>query len=171
MHIRRAVHDYERWLATMLRLLPADIKRKHALMREDKFSFFRGTFFRWAQQWQSWRPEVGTAPRVVSVGDLHVANFGTWRDGEGRLVWGVNDLDEAWQLPYTNDLVRLTTSAAIAGEQQALSLEDADVADAILDGYQAGLDFGGRPFVLAEHNSALQAMAIARFKDAKAFWR
>ena len=21
---------------------------------------------------------------------------GTWRDQEGRLIWGVNDLDEAW---------------------------------------------------------------------------
>jgi len=36
---------------------------------------------------------------VLAVGDLHVENFGTWRDAEGRLIWGVNDFDEAWRLP------------------------------------------------------------------------
>ena len=28
------------------------------------------------------------APQVLSVGDLHLENFGTWRDADGRLVWG-----------------------------------------------------------------------------------
>lgn len=39
----------------------------------------------------------------MAVGDLHVENFGTWRDIEGRLVWGVNDFDEAHPLSYAND--------------------------------------------------------------------
>src|SRR5260370_32652719 len=47
---------------------------------------------------------------VLAVGDLHVENFGTWRDAEGRLTWGVNDFDEAYPLPYTIDLARLATS-------------------------------------------------------------
>jgi uncharacterized protein (DUF2252 family) len=170
MHIRQAVRDYERWLGSIVRLLPADIRRKHALMRENKFKFFRGTFFRWAQQWQEWCPEVGTAPRVVAVGDLHIETFGTWRDVEGRLVWGVNDLDEAWRLPYTSDLVRLTASALIAGDERALSLKGSDIADAIVEGYQAGLEAGGNPFVLAEHHAALRTMAIARLRDAKGYW-
>jgi uncharacterized protein (DUF2252 family) len=25
-----------------------------------------------------------------------VENFGAWRDVEGRLIWGINDFDEAW---------------------------------------------------------------------------
>ena len=54
-------------------------------------------------------------PKVLAVGDLHIENFGTWRDSEGRLVWGVNDFDETWRLPYTQDLVRLTTSTLIGG--------------------------------------------------------
>jgi uncharacterized protein (DUF2252 family) len=36
-----------------------------------------------------------------------VNSFGTWRDLEGRLCWGVDDFDESYWLPYTNDLVRL----------------------------------------------------------------
>ena len=27
-------------------------------------------------------------------------NFGTWRDADGRLVWGVNDFDEAAVMPW-----------------------------------------------------------------------
>ncbi len=46
--------------------------------------------------------EVARAPQIVAVGDLHVGSFGTWRDGEGRLCWGVDDFDEAYPLPYTN---------------------------------------------------------------------
>jgi uncharacterized protein (DUF2252 family) len=56
--------------------------------------------------------QLADAPQVLAVGDLYTENFGTWRDAEGRLVWGVNDLDEAHPLPYTNDLVRLATRAA-----------------------------------------------------------
>ena len=171
MHIRQAVRDYERWLRGILRLETADIRRKHVLMRQDKFSFFRGTFFRWAQQWPKWCPAIATAPHVVAVGDLHVENFGTWRDTEGRLVWGVNDLDEAWRMPYTSDLVRLTVSAMIAGEERALSLGKVRVSRAILNGYRAGLTAGGKPFVLAERYSALRSMAIARLKNAKGYWQ
>jgi len=41
-------------------------------------------------------------------------NFGTWRDGDGRLVWGVNDFDEAAVMPYPLDLVRLAASIRLA---------------------------------------------------------
>jgi hypothetical protein len=47
----------------------------------------------------------------MAVGDLHLENFGIWRDAEGRLVWGVNDFDEAHPMAFTNDLVRLAVSA------------------------------------------------------------
>jgi len=32
---------------------------------------------------------------------------------EGRLSWGVDDFDESYPLPYTNDLVRLAASVRI----------------------------------------------------------
>ena len=57
---------------------------------------------------------------MLAVGDIHVENFGTWRDAEGRLVWGVNDFDEAARMPYAIDIVRLATSAVLA-EVQGIS--------------------------------------------------
>jgi uncharacterized protein (DUF2252 family) len=169
--ILRATRDYEAWLGTQLRLLPADMALKHEAMRVSPFAFFRGSFFRWAKQWKLWCPQVANAPRVLAVGDPHVENFGTWRDAEGRLIWGVNDFDEAWRLPYTSDLVRLSASAILASRERALSSPEASLPDTILQGYRACLEADGQPFVLAEHHAPLRAMALARLKDAQTYWR
>jgi hypothetical protein len=107
---------------------------------------------------------------VLAVGDLHVENFGTWRDAEGRLVWGVNDFDEAWPLPYTNDLVRLATSALVAIDYHDLGLEPKRAVSAILDGYREALEGGGHAFVLAEHHTELRDMAVERLRDPQRFW-
>src|SRR5262245_32358222 len=56
------------------------------------------------------RSDLTDAPRLLAVGDLHVENFRTWRDAEGRLVWGVNDFDEVAEMPYAVDLVRLVAA-------------------------------------------------------------
>jgi Uncharacterized protein conserved in bacteria (DUF2252) len=169
--IHRATLGYEGWLGSQLRVARGDLRFKHAAMRETAFAFFRASFFRWAQGWKVWCPDLVTAPRVIGVGDLHIANFGTWRDQDGRLVWGVNDFDEAWPLPYTNDLLRLTTSALLAGREQGLALNDERVAGAILDGYTEALEMSGGPFVLAEHHEWLRELALARISDAKTFWQ
>ena len=57
------------------------------------------------------------APQVLCVGDLHLENFGTWRDADGRFVWGVNDFDEAAAMPFVLDLVRLATSIRLAPDR------------------------------------------------------
>src|SRR5262245_20146622 len=103
--IRKATEAYESWLARYVSLIPADLKLKHERMAESPFPFLRATFYRWRQLWPESCPDLDAAPKVLGVGDLHVENFGTWRDHEGRLIWGVNDFDEACVLPYTNDLV------------------------------------------------------------------
>src|SRR5437868_13651106 len=76
----------------------------------DPFSFFRATYYRWTQQFDALDRSLSKAPVVLAVGDLHLENYGTWRDALGRLAWGINDFDEAFPLPYTNDLLRLATS-------------------------------------------------------------
>jgi len=104
--------------------------------------------------------------RVLAVGDLHVENFGTWRDIEGRLIWGINDFDEAAKLPYTNDLIRLAASALLSG----LSCDGKAGVAAILEGYRAGAAAGGRPFALAEDHPALRKMAVHRLHDPEVYW-
>ena len=69
-----------------------------------------------AQVWPKVCPELAKGPQLLAVGDLHVENFGTWRDAEARVVWGINDVDEAHVAAWPNDLVRLirATTAPIA---------------------------------------------------------
>jgi hypothetical protein len=147
-----------------------DLEHKHARMAENPFVFLRGTFYRWAQQWRVMCGAAAEAPTVLAVGDLHVENFGTWRDVEGRLVWGVNDVDEACVLPYTQDLIRLATSAVLAVRQGHFALQAREACDAILDGYIASLERGGRPLVLAERRRWLRQIALSELRDPKQFW-
>lgn len=107
--IAEATRSYEQWMRAALPVVEAALRVKHQQMREDTFFFFRGTYYRWAQLWPVVCKDLTKAPTVLAVGDLHVGSFGTWRDAEGRLCWGVDDFDEAYPLPYTNDLVRLGT--------------------------------------------------------------
>jgi len=169
--IQEATADYETWLAGYTPLVPLDLAEKHARMAADRFAFFRATYYRWAQQWSELSADVATAPAVLAVGDLHIENFGTWRDSEGRLVWGINDFDEAFTLPYTNDLVRLATSALLAIESDHLALRPRPACAALLAGYRAELEAGGRPFVLTEDHPWLRRVANRRLRDAARFWK
>jgi Uncharacterized protein conserved in bacteria (DUF2252) len=170
MGVRESTRDYENWLARTIPLVRADLDRKHRLMAADPFSFLRATFYRWAQLWPEVCRELAQAPAVLSVGDLHVENFGTWRDAEGRLIWGVNDFDETVTLPYTQDLVRLGTSVLLAVEEARISVSARRACAAVLEGYAESLRRGGGPAVLAEHYRWLRDLAIARLKDQRPFW-
>ncbi|MFY9615170.1 MAG: DUF2252 family protein [Candidatus Dormiibacterota bacterium] len=168
--IAGATRAFERWLGQQVDLVRVDLDYKHELMAADPFVFLRGTFYRWAQVWPEVMPEDAAAPRLNAVGDLHVENFGTWRDVEGRLVWGINDLDEADLMPYTIDLVRLATSARMATAEGHLSLPGREAASAILAGYAECLDAGGLPFVLAERDRWLRRIAWNDLRDPTRFW-
>ena len=140
-------------------------------MRESAFPFLRATFYRWMQVWPEVCPDLVKAPHVLGVGDLHVENFGTWRDVEGRLVWGVNDFDEAAMLPYTNDLVRLAASALLAIGEGHLSLKAKDACAVILDAYRKSLAERGLPFVLEEEHGWLRQIALSELRNPVLFWQ
>lgn len=151
-------------------IIEADLRAKHIVMRGDAFAFFRGTYYRWAQQWPKICAELCGTPTVLAVGDLHIGSYGTWRDAEGRLAWGVDDFDESYPLPYANDLVRLATSVKIAMGSQLLGIGLRDACDAILEGYCHSLASNGRPFVLAEHFEHLEKLGLVAVKPANDFW-
>ena len=111
MNIVKATRKFEEWLCLHTHIVKEDLRFKHKEMACAAFPFLRATFYRWVQVWPETCDEIAKAPRVIAIGDLHVENFGTWRDAEGRLIWGVNDFDEAAVMPYTNDLLRLATSS------------------------------------------------------------
>lgn len=171
MNILKATRNYEGWLSEHLRLDLTHLQKKHENMARDSFVFLRATYYRWAQLFPKVCPNLQDGPKVLAVADLHIENFGTWRDDEGRLVWGVNDFDEAHPLPYANDLVRLATSAYAAVTTNNLHLKLVDVTKAILSGYTEGLARGGSAFVVEENHPALRRMALGHLRDPVRFWK
>jgi hypothetical protein len=169
--IAAASAAYEAWMRKRIDVVDADLKLKHKRMAAAPFMFLRATFYRWVPLWQEACPDLARTPRLLAVGDLHVENFGTWRDAEGRLAWGVNDFDEAFPMPYAIDLVRLATSALLVARHEKLRLAAEEICAALLAGYgEAIASEGGRPFVLEEEHAALRAMAMGEERDPVHFW-
>ncbi len=169
--IVQATADFEKWAGRHVNLIASDVKLKHSLMAQSPFPFFRATFYRWAQWWPIICPQLAQAPQALAVGDLHIENFGTWRDIEGRLIWGVNDFDEAWPAAYTVDVVRLVTSAYLAIQSEHLTLNRKAAFRAIEQGYRDCMAKGGAPFILAEHHRWLRLLALNELRDPVVFWK
>lgn len=170
MNVVKATRQFEEWLAVRTDLVKKDLRLKHSNMKAAVFPFLRATYYRWAQLWPKVCPDLAKGPQVLAVGDLHVENFGTWRDVEGRLIWGVNDFDETYPMAYANDLVRLAVSAHLAGEARHLPIKHKDICDTLIEGYREGLRAGGKPFVLGEQNDWLRKIAESELRDPVHFW-
>jgi hypothetical protein len=169
MDVVAATRAYEDWLGGQLDVVSKDLDRKHKRMRESPFVFLRASYYRWLQRIGALAPDL-VGPELACVGDLHVENFGTWRDSEGRLVWGINDFDESERLPYTYDVARLATSAVLAIGDGTLRVRPRAACDAVLEGYREALATGGRSFVLAGEHDELTSLVEAVLAPGPAAW-
>ncbi|WBO24061.1 DUF2252 family protein [Sphingomonas abietis] len=147
-------------------IVESDLLSKHKRMRKDAFLFLRGTCWRWAETAAHECNDLTHGPAVASIGDAHVGNFGLWRDAEGRLIWGVNDYDEAAILPYRMDITRLVASAMMARGDKDMAGE---LSEAALDGYAAGLA-DPRPYVLEQDHIWLRDIFVATDDERIDFW-
>jgi Uncharacterized protein conserved in bacteria (DUF2252) len=157
---------YEAWLRQQCDVVEKDLAAKRETIKEDPFVFLRGTYFRWAKTIEATCPELKDAPKVLAVGDLHIENFGTWRDADGRLVWGINDFDEAARMAYAFDLVRLVTSARLV---PTMRVPAKAIAAAMLAGYRRGLD-DPRPTLLDEHATWMREFVGTTDEEREKFW-
>jgi len=170
MTLLEATARYEAWLERQVKPVKSALARKHACMSEGPYPFFQATFYRWIELIQRRCSELLQCTALPSIGDFHLENFGTWRDREGRLVWGVMDFDHAWKLPWTHDLLRLCTSISLAAHGGQLKTDPAQAARAVLEGYEQGLISVGRPFVLGEQHEALQALLQGPERNPQQYW-
>ncbi|MFI9105206.1 DUF2252 domain-containing protein [Streptomyces fildesensis] len=103
---------------------PAAFRVKFRKMAASAFAFYRGTaclFYSDLEDGKDNGPYVNKRTgRVWIHGDLHAENFGTYMDANGRLVFNVNDFDEAYVGPFTWDLKRFAASVALIGYTKAL---------------------------------------------------
>jgi uncharacterized protein (DUF2252 family) len=170
--IFESTYAFESWMRKRTDVSKRLLKKKHGEMGEGPFPFLRSTFYRWAEQWPRVCPELAERADdvLLAVGDLHVANFGVWCDSRRRQVWGVNDFDEACELAFTSDLVRLATSALLAAAEAKIDVEASQVCEPLLAGYRAGLRIG-QPVMVTDRYPALLTLTKRTEEDPKTFWK
>jgi hypothetical protein len=165
----KSIAAYESWLRTELGndLVVADLDKKHQKMRSGSCAFLRATYWRWAETILDICPDLSGAPAVLAIGDTHLENFGSWRDIEGRLVWGSNDFDDAAVMPYPLDLARLAASALLANAKGGPSADA--IGNAILGGYRRGLA-NPSPIILERDYKWLRNAVLLSDAERKKFW-
>jgi uncharacterized protein (DUF2252 family) len=116
--------------APLMEADPAAFRVKYRKMAMDPFAFYRGTACLFYADVTS-GPTLGDddwvderSGRIWIHGDLHAENFGTYMNADGRLVFDVNDFDEAYIGHFTWDLQRFAASLALMGWRKALPEED-----------------------------------------------
>lgn len=117
---------------------PSAWRGKFRKMASSPFAFYRGSAaLFYADLSQDEDPFLNEqTSRVWIQGDLHAENFGTYMNGAGKLVFDVNDFDEATLAPFTWDVKRFCTSLALIGYQKALSdIEIRDMVRVAAQGY------------------------------------
>lgn len=167
-----AMCSYEGWRASAIPIVAEDLETKYEKLASSPFVFLRGTYNRFLQQFPCVVSEIAKSPVAVCVGDLHIENFGTWRDRDGRLAWGVNDLDELDLLPFTIDLVRLAASAVLAIRGGHLSAAPPAACETIYAGWRERIEERTqRTFILAERHPHLHRLAAEAFQKPARFAR
>lgn len=108
--------------SSLMKSDPAAFRNKYRKMAADPHSFYRGTaclfYADVTREKDAWVDD--RCAHIWIHGDLHVENFGTYLNSDGRLVFDVNDFDEAYLGHYTWDLQRFAASLALMGWQKAL---------------------------------------------------
>ncbi|WP_264030029.1 DUF2252 domain-containing protein [Cellulosimicrobium sp. SH8] len=126
-------------------LVPLRIGR----MLESPFAFYRGTA---ATMAHDLRDGPRTGVHVVACGDAHVSNFGLFASPERRVLFDLNDFDEASDAPWEWDVKRLAASMYVGGRDKGMTEPDcADAARGAVRGYRETL------------GEALERSALDRF--------
>lgn len=105
-------------LSRLQNLVPVRVGR----MLQSPFAFFRGTAAVMASDLSS---EARTDIFTVCCGDAHIANFGFFASPDRRLIFDLNDFDEAAPAPWEWDVKRLAASVLIGARHNGFSEEQA----------------------------------------------
>lgn len=87
-------------------------------MLESPFAYYRGTAAVMAHDLAADRV---TGQQVVCSGDAHISNFGLYASPERRVLFDLNDFDEASNAPWEWDVKRFAASIVVGGRDSGLS--------------------------------------------------
>ncbi|HJV90833.1 MAG TPA: DUF2252 domain-containing protein [Holophagaceae bacterium] len=92
---------------------PSLLPHRWARMAESPFGFYRGTA---ALMAEDLRPRPAAGLTLTLCGDAHLLNLGAYADADRRLLFDLNDFDEACTGPFEWDLKRLAASFVVGGQ-------------------------------------------------------
>ncbi len=103
-----------------VRLYPKVLAEKKARMLASPHAFFRGSAPLYydilkARGVPAWLK----GPRGWIVGDMHVENIGAFATDDDRVIFDLNDFDEACVAPWAYDVLRLLASVILSGRAVA----------------------------------------------------
>ncbi|MDE0545218.1 DUF2252 domain-containing protein [Microbacterium sp. C7(2022)] len=114
-------------------LVPLRMQR----MLANPFAFYRGTAGLMAADLAA---GTSSGIPVAACGDAHISNFGFYASPERRLVFDLNDFDEAAIAPWEWDVKRLVTSVIIGGRHAGYDPADVHrTAKTAVQGYALAL--------------------------------
>lgn len=117
--------------------LPDLVPVRMGRMLQSPFAFFRGTAAFMAHD-LSTNARCGT--HIVACGDAHISNFGLFASPERRVLFDLNDFDEASLAPWEWDVKRLATSVVVGGRDNGLTEEQCrEAAVSAVRGYRRAL--------------------------------
>ncbi|TNE43129.1 MAG: DUF2252 domain-containing protein [Deltaproteobacteria bacterium] len=104
---------------------PLGAQAKFEKLKTSPFVFFRGTADLF---YQGLAGSDESLPKVLCNGDVHPENFGVMEGPDGKLIFGLNDFDEAHEAPFTWDIKRGATGFLLAAREHGLGKKDSKAA-------------------------------------------
>jgi uncharacterized protein (DUF2252 family) len=124
---RSAVSEVARFNAPVLARHPELLQAKYQRMAESAAAFFRGSDHLFSRDLYELEGDaMRQGVKTTLQGDLHMGNFGTVVQADGKLKFGMVDFDEAIAGPAMLDLKRFSTSIRLVAEENGLSKKEAD---------------------------------------------
>lgn len=139
-------------------LVPELLPERYRRMGVSSFTFFRGTAELMAYDLNH---QASTHIPVVISGDAHLGNFGFFASPERRLVFDLNDFDEAGVNSWERDVKRLLVSVILAGQENDFSAKKIHKAVRhVAKSYRKGIHFSCQRSTLARFYPANDVESI-----------
>ncbi|MBI4861997.1 MAG: DUF2252 family protein [Candidatus Riflebacteria bacterium] len=142
---REALHTLKAIYQDSARYEQGEIHETFLRMSRDALSFFKGAFPVFCEDLNDpkrpWSSEP-RGPQALLLGEAHVMNLGTLRDGRGTLVLDFVRLDQSGPGPILIDLRRLLVSLVLLADEIDADVTDIEsVLQETLKTYKEGLSF------------------------------
>ncbi|GGM24496.1 hypothetical protein GCM10011351_07830 [Paraliobacillus quinghaiensis] len=126
---KQTIHEIlEQFDGQIMLLSKKNRRAKYAKMKEDAYSFFRGSIFLFYYDVTKIPFSYHTTEDKPAwiLGDLHFDNLSAFQNEDGDIVFDVDDFDEGYFGSYLYDVLRMVVSIRLVAEKQGFDEDEQD---------------------------------------------